>query len=206
MSLEETAICVVDESGRIVKEGRAAREPRALYEALVKSCGKSICRWTALAEAAPRTTQQHLRRHHRRHAATGTDRQRRSDSRHSQPQRPGDRAWQSLDGERVTAHRSHHKIPVFRPAPEGNEPRLNLNKAARLLGVAPKTLRLAAEIGEIEGVHPLPDGPRTFSRSEPRKAACPADRSSRATEPQIPAGSHPDQQSLFLQQHRQMVL
>ena len=36
VSLEETAICVVDESGRIVKEGRAASEPMALYEALGK--------------------------------------------------------------------------------------------------------------------------------------------------------------------------
>lgn len=56
--------------------------------------------------------------------------------------------------ERVTAHRSHHKIPVFRPAPDGNEPWLNLNKAARYLGVAPKTLRIAADAGEIEGVQP----------------------------------------------------
>lgn len=30
--------------------------------------------------------------------------------------------------ERITAHRSHHKIPVFRPSPDGNEPWLNLNK------------------------------------------------------------------------------
>ncbi|WP_246501575.1 hypothetical protein [Mesorhizobium caraganae] len=71
--------------------------------------------------------------------------------------------------ERVTAHRSHHKIPVFRPAPDGNEPWLNLNKAARLLGVAPKTLRLAAEAGDIEGVHPLPDGPWIFSRRSPNR-------------------------------------
>lgn len=34
--------------------------------------------------------------------------------------------------ERVTAHRSHHKIRVFRLAPVGNKPWLNLNKAARL--------------------------------------------------------------------------
>ena len=34
VSLEETAICVVDESGRIVKEGRAASEPQALLHAL----------------------------------------------------------------------------------------------------------------------------------------------------------------------------
>lgn len=51
--------------------------------------------------------------------------------------------------ERVTAHRSHHKIPVFRPALDGNEPWLNLNKAARLFGVTPKTLRLAAEAGAL---------------------------------------------------------
>lgn len=99
--------------------------------------------------------------------------------------------------ERVTALRSHHKIPVFRLAPDGIEPGLNLNKAARLLGVAPKTLRLAAEAGEIEGVHPLPDGPWIFGRSalgEP-----PAQRIvARARQnPKYPAGSHPDQQNLF---------
>lgn len=36
VSLEETAICVVDESGRIVKERRAASEPQALSDALRK--------------------------------------------------------------------------------------------------------------------------------------------------------------------------
>ena len=99
--------------------------------------------------------------------------------------------------ERVTAHRSHHKIPVFRPSPDGIEPWLNLNKAARLLGVAPKTLRRAAEAGQIEGVHPLPDGPWIFSRSE---LAQPEARQlvHRARQnPKHPAGSHPDQQNLF---------
>ena len=99
--------------------------------------------------------------------------------------------------ERVTAHRSHHKIPVFRPSPDGNEPWLNLNKAARLLGVAPKTLRHAAEAGHIEGVHPLPDGPWIFSRSElaqpeARQLVHRARQNSKH-----PAGSHPDQQNLF---------
>jgi hypothetical protein len=37
--------------------------------------------------------------------------------------------------------------------------------AARLLQVAPKTLRIAAEAGEIEALHPLPDGPWIFSRA-----------------------------------------
>lgn len=36
VSLEETAICVVEESGRIVKEMRAASEPEALIKALRK--------------------------------------------------------------------------------------------------------------------------------------------------------------------------
>jgi DNA invertase Pin-like site-specific DNA recombinase len=99
--------------------------------------------------------------------------------------------------ERVTAHRSHHKIPVFRPALDGNEPWLNLNKAARLLGVAPKTLRLAAEAGEIEGVHPLPDGPWIFSRSELGKPQAKQIAHRARRHPKYPAGSHPDQQNLF---------
>jgi DNA invertase Pin-like site-specific DNA recombinase len=99
--------------------------------------------------------------------------------------------------ERVTAHRSHHKIPVFRPAPDGSEPWLNLNKAGRLLGIAPKTLRLAAESGEIEGVHPLPDGPWIFSRSELAKPHALKIVQRARQNPKYPAGSHADQQSLF---------
>lgn len=99
--------------------------------------------------------------------------------------------------ERVTAHRSHHKIPVFRPAPDGNEPWLNLNKAARLLGLAPKTLRLAAEAGKIEGVHPLPDGPWIFSRSELGKPQAQEIVHRARPNPKHPAVSQSDQQSLF---------
>jgi DNA invertase Pin-like site-specific DNA recombinase len=99
--------------------------------------------------------------------------------------------------ERVTALRSHHKIPVFRLQPDGMEPWLNLSNAARLLGVTPKTLRLAAEAGKIEGTHPLPDGPWIFSRSvlagpEARQIVHRARQN-----PKYPAGSHPDQQNLF---------
>ncbi|CAN7699717.1 recombinase [Pararhizobium sp. LjRoot238] len=68
--------------------------------------------------------------------------------------------------ERITELRSYRKIPVFRPQPDGIEPWLNLGNAARSLGIAPKTLRLAAEAGEIEGVHPLPEGPWIFSRTK----------------------------------------
>ncbi|WP_234897197.1 recombinase family protein [Sinorhizobium medicae] len=68
--------------------------------------------------------------------------------------------------ERITALRSYRRIPVFRRQIDGFEPWLNLGGAAKLLGVTPKTLRLAAEAGEIEGTHPLPEGPWIFSRSK----------------------------------------
>ena len=99
--------------------------------------------------------------------------------------------------ERVTALRSHHRIPVFRPAPDGCEPWLNLSDAARLLGVAPKTLRFAAEASEINGVHPLPNGPWIFSRSTlgERNAQRIVQRARQ--NPNYPTGSHPGQQNLF---------
>jgi hypothetical protein len=100
-------------------------------------------------------------------------------------------------GERITALRSYRKIPVFRPQPDGIEPWLNLGNAARLLSVAPKTLRLAAEAGEIEGVHPLPEGPWIFSRSKltTQQAQQIADRARQ--NPKYPSGSHQNQKSLF---------
>lgn len=99
--------------------------------------------------------------------------------------------------ERVTALRSYRRIPVFRPQIDGFEPWLNLGGAAKLLGVTPKTLRLAAEAGEIEGTHPLPEGPWIFSRS---KLASPEARQilDRARQnPRHPIGSPPNQESLF---------
>jgi transposase len=53
VSLEETAICVVDEMGRIVKEVRAASEPDALIEVLqgmglvLERIGQEACSLTA---------------------------------------------------------------------------------------------------------------------------------------------------------------
>jgi hypothetical protein len=49
--------------------------------------------------------------------------------------------------ERVTALRSQYRIPVFREAAAGEEPWLNLTQAATRVGVAARTLRLAAERG-----------------------------------------------------------
>jgi hypothetical protein len=67
--------------------------------------------------------------------------------------------------ERVTSLRSHHKIPVYRPSESGQEPWLNLSKAAAHLKISPKTLRLAAESGAIDALHPLQEGPWLFSRA-----------------------------------------
>jgi hypothetical protein len=78
--------------------------------------------------------------------------------------------------ERVTSLRSHHRIPVYKPADDGIEPWLNLSKAARLLHVAPRTLRLAAEAGEIEAIHPLPDGPWKSPSVRGRTQNTPRDR------------------------------
>ena len=99
--------------------------------------------------------------------------------------------------ERVTSLRSHHRIAVYKPAEDGIEPWLNLSKAARLLHVAPKTLRLAAEAGEIEALHPLPDGPWIFNRAVLSTSPAHAITERARQNPKHPTGSHPDQQSLF---------
>ena len=99
--------------------------------------------------------------------------------------------------ERVTSMRSNYRIPVFKPAEGGIEPWLNLSNAAKLLQIAPKTLRLAAEAGEIEAIHPLPDGPWIFARAALTTSAARSITERARQNPRYPAGSHPDQQSLF---------
>src|SRR6266699_1132173 len=99
--------------------------------------------------------------------------------------------------ERVTSLRSHHRISVYKPADDGIEPWLNLSNAARLLRISPRTLRLAAHAGEIDAIHPLPDGPWIFSRAALSTSSA-RDITERARQnPKYPTGSHPDQQSLF---------
>jgi hypothetical protein len=98
--------------------------------------------------------------------------------------------------ERVTTLRSHHRIPVHRRAPEDEAAWLNLNRAAALLRVSPKTLRLAAEAGRIEAVHPLPDGPWIFSRAALNGPAARDVVSQARRNPSHPAGSAPGQETL----------
>jgi hypothetical protein len=98
--------------------------------------------------------------------------------------------------ERVTALRSHHKIPVHR-RDIADAAWLNLTKAAAHLKVSAKTLRLAAEGGEIHAIHPLSDGPWLFNRAVLDSAAAQTitERAHRGT--RHPTGPDPDQQNFF---------
>lgn len=99
--------------------------------------------------------------------------------------------------ERVTALRSSYRIPVYRERVEEPEPWLNLSQAAALIGVAPRTLRLAAERGEIHATHPLADGPWVFSRAAldgPSARALALTAKSCTKHPAVP---DPAQQNLF---------
>ena len=86
--------------------------------------------------------------------------------------------------------RSSYHIPVFKPADNGIEPWLNLGNAAKLLKIAPKTLRLAAEAGEIEAFHPLSDGPWIFARASLITTAAQSIAERARQNPRHPAGSH----------------
>lgn len=99
--------------------------------------------------------------------------------------------------ERVTSMRSSHRIPVYRPAEDGREPWLNLTQAASMVGVAPKTLRLAAERGEIEALHPLEDGPWLFRRSDLEGSTARVLLERARTGGKHPAGSGVEQENLF---------
>ena len=66
---------------------------------------------------------------------------------------------------------------------------VNLTEAARFLGISSRTLRLAVERGEIEGAHPLSDGPWVFSRTqlETDQARATAERArARSGRPAVP--------------------
>jgi len=65
--------------------------------------------------------------------------------------------------ERVTALRSHHRIPCYKREQQ-QQPWMNLTDAAALLDVSPRTLRLAIDRGDISADHPFADGPWIISR------------------------------------------
>ncbi len=72
---------------------------------------------------------------------------------------------------------------------------MTLTQAAAKLAVSAKTLRLAAERGEIEAQHPLADGPWIFKRTAiETEAPCRLAQGIRNT----PAGHDSQQQDLNL--------
>jgi DNA invertase Pin-like site-specific DNA recombinase len=99
--------------------------------------------------------------------------------------------------ERVTALRSHYQIPVYRSVADGDEQWLNLGEAAALLGVSPKTLRLEAERGTVEAMHPLSDGPWIFSRDALAGSAARQLVDRVRQNPRHPTGTCLEQQNLF---------
>ncbi|RLA16887.1 MAG: recombinase family protein [Gammaproteobacteria bacterium] len=68
--------------------------------------------------------------------------------------------------ERVTSLRSYNKIPRYRAEERELSGWMNLTEAAKLLGLSTRTLRLAVERAEIDGEHPLADGPWVFHREQ----------------------------------------
>jgi DNA invertase Pin-like site-specific DNA recombinase len=91
--------------------------------------------------------------------------------------------------ERVTSLRSYHGIAVYKPADDGIEPWLNLNNAARLLQVAPKTLRVAAEAGEIErGTPPFAGRSLDLQPCRSLHSAGACHHRTRTPEPKAPRG------------------
>jgi DNA invertase Pin-like site-specific DNA recombinase len=67
--------------------------------------------------------------------------------------------------ERVVSLRAWNDIPCYSRERCTQEGWLKLNEAAAVLGVSPRTVRLAVERCEIAGEHPLPDGPWIINRA-----------------------------------------
>jgi DNA invertase Pin-like site-specific DNA recombinase len=100
--------------------------------------------------------------------------------------------------ERIAALRTYHEIPVFCAERGVDQGWMNLTEAARSLGIASRTLRLAVERGELSAEHPLPDGPWVFSRHTLQEKAATelvARAHARRHDPAVPV----DQNDLFEQ-------
>ena len=66
----------------------------------------------------------------------------------------------------ITSLRSKRGIAVHSSERQRAEGWMNLTEAAARLGVSPKTIRKAAEGGEINAMHPLHDAPWIFRRAD----------------------------------------
>ncbi|MDA0661746.1 MAG: hypothetical protein O3B08_02770 [Proteobacteria bacterium] len=99
--------------------------------------------------------------------------------------------------ERVCSLRSHRKIPPFQATANGVEPWLNLTKASALLDITQKTLRLAVIAGDIGALHPLPDGPWLFKRSDLQGMPGQSIAERAKNRRKHPMGQSTEQQNLF---------
>ena len=93
--------------------------------------------------------------------------------------------------ERVTTLRTHHQIPCYDRERRESEGWMNLTEAAHVLGISPRTLRLAVDRGEIKADHPLAEGPWVLKRRDletPAVAAFVARVRRRGREATIPSG------------------
>jgi hypothetical protein len=66
--------------------------------------------------------------------------------------------------ERVVSLRCSYEIPVHNAQERVQNGWMTLTEAADHMGISPRTLRMAAEAGEIDGKHPLADGPWVFNK------------------------------------------
>lgn len=67
---------------------------------------------------------------------------------------------------RVKSIRISHDIAVFKPERKQDEGWMTLSEAATYLNVNPQTVRRYIEIGEVEALHPLGDGPWLLKRAD----------------------------------------
>ncbi len=94
--------------------------------------------------------------------------------------------------ERVTALRSHQRIPVYSREKATADGWMNLTEAASYVGVSPRTLRLAVERGEVKAEHPLTEGPWVFSKHDlDSESATRFAQRVRREQPAIPVASQP---------------
>jgi DNA invertase Pin-like site-specific DNA recombinase len=97
--------------------------------------------------------------------------------------------------ERVTALRSHHRIPCHKP--DEQQPWINLTDAAALLDISPRTLRLAIDRGEILADHPFADGPWVISRNIVESEDARTLKLRAHTRPRKPAVPHSEQHQIL---------
>lgn len=93
--------------------------------------------------------------------------------------------------ERVTALRSHNRIPCYKP--DEQQPWVNLTDAAAYLDISSRTLRLAIDRGEVPADHPFADGPWVISRASLDTTSAQALKSRAHTRPNKPAVLHSEE-------------